>query len=362
LLKVILTGASGLIGGEVAFRLAARGHRVTALVHRNRTIRDHRRTPAAVAEIVVGNVAAPRLGLDGEAYARLAARHDLVIHCAAATRFDEPDGHHTAANIDGTANVVALARSGAMALLHVSTAYVCGRRDGLIREADPLPEAGFSNRYEATKAAAERLVAHSGLTHAIVRPSIVVGHSETGAIGDFRGIYGIFRLIAQGRVTRMPARRGAALDLVPINHVAAGIIAVAENIRSASGAYHLVSASPVPVEDAVAAIARHLELRGPELVEPSIFDPASLTLLERWLHAQVVDRYSAYLQRAPRFDDSRIRALTRLTCPATDRAFLERLTDHCLRAGFVSRRSLSEHAGSVFPGACELRMPTSSQP
>ena len=90
-----------------------------------------------------------------------------------------------------------------MALLHVSTAYVCGRRDGPIAEEDPLPETGFANGYEASKAAGERLVRASGLTWATARPSIVVGASDTGAIRQFDTTYAAFKLIALSDMTQL---------------------------------------------------------------------------------------------------------------------------------------------------------------
>ena len=46
-----------------------------------------------------------------------------------------------------------------------------------VREGDPLPEGGFANGYEASKAAGERLVRASLLRWTIARPSIVVGAS-----------------------------------------------------------------------------------------------------------------------------------------------------------------------------------------
>ena len=53
----------------------------------------------------------------------------------------------------------------------------------------------------------------------------------------------------------MPARAGATLDFVPINHVAAGLVALAERIGDAAGGrFHLVSGEPVPIADWAAAI------------------------------------------------------------------------------------------------------------
>ena len=334
-LRILVTGAGGLIGGEVAARLAARGHRVSALVHRNPEVRGNDGHAPALQAVFHGDVSQPGFGLD--AANTIASDHDLLIHCAATARFDLKDEEYRATNIGGTANAVDLARGGGMALLHVSTAYVCGKRDGPIAEDDPLPESGFANGYEASKAAGEALVAASGLTHAIVRPSVVVGESGSGAIRTFDTIYAAFKLIAEGRVRHMEATAGATIDFVPIDHVAAGIVALAENMTQADGGrYHLVSSRPVPVTMFAAAISAYPQFHAPTLVSPDAFDIASLPPLERRLYARVAGLYSSYFQRDPRFDDTHFQALTGLACPPTGAAYLKRLINYCISVGFLS--------------------------
>ena len=334
-MRILVTGAGGLIGGEVAARLAARGHRVSALVHRNPQVRGNDGHTPTLHALFHGDVAQPGFGLD--AASAIAADHDLLIHCAATTRFDLKDEDYRATNVGGAANAVEFARSGSMALLHISTAYVCGRQDGPIAEDDPLPTAGFANGYEASKAQGEALVAASGLSYAIARPSVVVGEWGSGTIRTFDTIYAAFKLLAEGRVRHMEASAGATIDFVPIDHVAAGIVALAENMVQADGGrYHLVSAQPVPVTLFAAAIGAYPQFHAPTLVAPQDFDVATLAPLERRLYARVAGLYSSYFQRDPRFDDARFRALTGLSCPPTGAAYLKRLIDYCIAVGFLS--------------------------
>ncbi|WP_295631222.1 SDR family oxidoreductase [Novosphingobium sp.] len=167
-MRIFLTGAAGSIGGEVAQRLVARGHAVIAGVHRNREVRGNSGALVPVASHATIDLAAPALGLAESEAAGIAASHDMIIHCAATVRFDLPEAEYEAINVAGTAAVLALATRADLPLLHVSTAYVCGTRDGLIGEADPLPATGFANGYEASKAAAEALV--SAAAHAMSSP------------------------------------------------------------------------------------------------------------------------------------------------------------------------------------------------
>lgn len=336
MLKIFLTGAAGLIGGEVAARLMAAGHEVTALVHNNRDIRANDGAGIAPQSVVCGDVSKPLFGFDQAEFEQLTAAHDLLIHCAATVRFDLDDETYRQVNTGGAANAVEFARSGDMPLLHISTAYVCGTRDGTILESDPLPQSGFKNGYEKSKAAAERLVRESGVPFAIARPSIVVGDSATGAIRQFDTTYAAFKLIAEGRVRHMPARSGASLDFVPIDHVAGSIVDIAANMRrAAGGTFHLVSGQPVPVPVFTGAIAAFPQFWQPELVEPERFDPDSLPPMERRLFRRVAGLYASYFQRDPHFDDREAQFVTGRVCPPTGPEYLHRLIDFCIGQGFL---------------------------
>ncbi len=339
-MKIFLTGAAGLIGGEVAARLIAAGHSVTALVHNNRDIRANDDREVVPDEVIAGDVSAPLFGWDKDEFDRLTASHDLLIHCAATVRFDLDDETYRRVNTGGAANAIEFARSGDMPILHVSTAYVCGTRDGPILESDRVPDSGFANGYEASKASAEKLVRASGVPFAIARPSIVVGESATGLIRQFDTTYAAFKLIAEGRVKHMPAKAGATLDFVPLDHVAAGITALAQNMRRAQsngtgGTYHLVSGRPIPVSTFTDGIAAFPQFHRPELVEPDQFDPAGLPALERRLYKRVAGLYASYFQRNPEFDDRAAQEMTGLVCPPTGPEFLHRLIAHCIEVGFL---------------------------
>ena len=342
-LRILLTGAAGLIGGELAARLVAAGHDVTALVHRNREIRGNDGALVPVAGVHACDIGEPLLGFDESEARDLAQAHDLIVHCAATVRFDLSDEEYERINTQGTAHVLDLARLGDCGVLYVSTAYVCGARDGAILEDDPLPGENFANGYERSKAAAERLVQASGLPFAIARPSIVTGDSATGAIRQFDTIYAAFKLVAEGRVTQMEARPGASLDFVPIDHVAGGLAAIVEHWDEAQGGtYHLVTGAPVSVEGFADAIGAWPQFSRPRMVAPEDFDPAALPPFERRLYGRIAGLYASYFQRDPRFDDRRFRALTGLQSRPTDAAYLRTLIAYCIEAGFLSEES--EHA------------------
>lgn len=319
-MKILVTGASGLLGGELCARLAARGHQVTALVHRR---------PVDGVTSLPGDVRQPGFGLAATPDV------DLVIHSAAITAFDAAAADYAAVNTAGARNAAALG----VPLLHVSTAYVCGIRDGRIGEDETGTD--FVNGYEASKAAGEaavRAAMERGLPAAIARPSIIVGDWANGSIRSFDNIYMLFRLIAEGRVRTLPAAPGASLDLVPIDHVTASLVAMAEDFgRFAGKTLHLVGSQPQPLTVLGDAVAGFPGLGRPAFVPADSFDPAGLPPIERRFHAAAAALYTAYLQRDPHFDTSVASALLP-ACPPCDATWLSRLIGFCLDQGFVRVR------------------------
>jgi len=293
--------------------------------------------------VLAGDVRRPGLGLDAAAQAAVSDGLDLLVHCAALTSFNLDPPAYRSVNVEGVANLLALTDRSRTPLLHVSTAYVCGLRDGPIHEDELDVGQAFANGYEASKAEGERLAAAArdrGRPVAIARPSVVVGASGDGAISSFGSFYGLLRLAAEGRIPVLPARPGASLDLVPIDHVVAGLTDVAERMAEASGrAFHLVSGAPVPVAGLAALAEGYPQLYAPRLVRPEAFDPGALTPLQRQVHAQATGLLAGYLQRDPRFADANLRALSGRACPPTDGRFLRGLIDHCLATGYIRARS-----------------------
>ncbi|OKI06237.1 hypothetical protein A6A06_37700 [Streptomyces sp. CB02923] len=340
-LKVLVTGAAGLVGAEVTARLVAAGHEVTAVVHRNSALVRNDGTPLDMSSVTClpGDVTKARLGLSEAGYGELAAgRIDRIVHCAAITDFGRPEEVYQSVNVDGTAHIVELARDAGADLVHVGTAYVCGERDGLVRETELDQGQRFANGYEASKLRAETLVHKAradGVRAAVVRPSIVVGDEHTGVVRDYKNIYIVLKLTTEGKVRSIPGLYEARLDLVPVGYVADVITQVTERFDEAAGrTFHAVG-SPLSLRDFSDVMAEYPSFRVPRFVPPTSFDAQRLEPQERRYYERVVSLYESYFRRRMTFDDSNTEALGVRRAPGDGQDFLRRLINHCLESGYL---------------------------
>lgn len=359
LLNILVTGAAGLIGGEVCSRLIARGHAVHGLVHRRKDVLSNDGTQVALTSILSGDVTKEGLGLKKDAFP---TGFDLVIHCAASLEFDAPQAKLDAINVEGTGNVVHFSRTHNAALLHVSTAYVCGENNGVITEDPVASDTKFGNYYESSKASGEAMVQASGIPYLIARPAVVMGDSVTGKIREFPSICNLFRLLARGSISLLPTTQGASFDLVPIDYVAGGIATLAEHLaddkNDASGSiFHLNSPNPTPVKNLAKALGGFAHFPQARVVNFDSYFPDMLPSSQVRVMEKMLATFGTYLQRDPRFDDANFRAITGLTCPPTGEAYLLRLISYAIEAGYLPAAgktqspsaSASEHAGNACP-------------
>ena len=217
-MKVLVTGATGFIGGNLARQLWQRGFEVKALVRpgsNTLTIDD------TDIRQVHGDI------LDADSVARAMRDCQAVFHCAAVYSFwsKRPDLVHKT-NVQGTANVLRAARQAGVAkVVHTSTVSTVGLpQEGLGDEETPLNPHQLVGHYKKSKYQAERLaleMADDGLPVVVVNPTAPVGPWDVkptptgGIVLDFmRG--------------RIPGYLDTGMNLVDVEDVAAGHISAME--------------------------------------------------------------------------------------------------------------------------------------
>ena len=172
-MKVLLTGANGLLGRHLVKKLAEKGYEVIATAKGESKINS------------IGNGKVKFLSLDitdGAAVNKLMneVKPDVLLHTAAMTQVDECELNKIDCwntNVTATRFLIDSAKETKSRIIFISTDFVFDGLHGPYKEED---EPNPVNYYGSTKLAAEKAVIQSGLDWAIVRTVLVVGNTEDG--------------------------------------------------------------------------------------------------------------------------------------------------------------------------------------
>lgn len=255
--RILLTGATGLIGGAVLHRALTSGqardrdHEWVCLVRAPDAEAGRQRIAARLGrftnpltaqrlaqrvEVVAGDftqadqIANPRLDSINQ-----------VLHLAADTSWWAQEKVHKT-NHDGT---LALARrasrmKGLTRFLHVSTAMICGGEPPHLVDETlyPRPETNHLVHYSASKSVAEMSLAaqFADLPLVVARPSIVVGHSTLGARP---GASILWVVRACDKLRLLSCDPEGAIDIVPNDWVADTLVAMLDRPELSHKVYHL---------------------------------------------------------------------------------------------------------------------------
>jgi len=213
-MKVLVTGATGFIGSNLARMLWQDGYQVRALIRPGsnaKVIED------AEIELVQGNI------LDRESVIRAADGCQALFHCAAAYTFWSPHPEMVyRTNVQGTTIVLDAARdAGVPKVVYTSTVSTIGfAPSGTANEDTPLDRKKLAGSYKISKYQAEQvalLKAAEGLPVVVVNPTAPVGPCDVKPTPTGRVVLDFLR-------RRIPAYLDTGLNLVDVEDVAAGHI------------------------------------------------------------------------------------------------------------------------------------------
>jgi thioester reductase-like protein len=315
----LITGFPGFIGRRLATRLVADDPDtpVVAVVE-ERMLAGARAAAAEIAgeriEVLAGDIGERRLGLGDDDYERLRGELTRVYHLAAIYDLAVPLEIAQRVNVDGTGNVVELcaAAESLERLAYVSTAYVAGRRKGVVYEHELVMGQEFKNHYESTKFQAEVWVRESmaRVPTTILRPAIVVGDSRSGETQKFDGPYFLLRTIAEserrGRPVVQFGRADASFNVVPVDYVVDAIAAAAADPAAEGETLHLVDPEPLSARELTEALSREYAGRQPKGRIPPALARASLRVKPiRERLGGAPEQSIVYLNHPVRFDTRR---------------------------------------------------------
>ena len=319
-MKVLVTGASGLLGREVARLLLRKGHDVTTFQRR--------------ASGVDG--AADHLGsLTEAADVRDAVRGaEAVVHLAAKVSFTGRAAEFDEVNVQGTASLLLAAReAGVRDLVFVSSPSVANSGAAIAGlGAEPADPEHAHGHYSRTKAEAELLALAADAPDfrvAAVRPHVVWGPGDTQLVE---------RVLARAARRRLPLLdAGAALiDTTYVDNAASAIVAALERISHIHGRALVVSnGEPRPVGELIAGICAAGGVPAPSWSVPGRLARIAGSAVERaWLGLGKQDEppmtkfLAEQLSTAHWFDQRETRVLLDWTPAVSIDEGLARLADY----------------------------------
>jgi thioester reductase-like protein len=350
---LLMTGASGLLGGQLMARLLRDGRRLAVLVRSTAKASARERVETILAGeeeatgralprpvVLEGDLSAPSCGLGKGDMEWVRRSCSAVLHNAASLEFVGADraGEPWRTNVGGTRALLALAeRAGLGEFHHVSTAYVCGLAPGVIPEAPSDGQHGFRNDYEASKHEAEWLVRSARFLDrpTFYRPAVIVGHSQTGATATYHGMMAMLQLMAVivrslpadetgfRKVSLRLAMTGAEQrNMVPVDWVAEALARLVPMPEARGRTIHLAPEKPVTIREIIDGASSYLHSGGLEFCGPR--KPDDLNDIESFAYGGK-GLYEAYEQTDPTFDTGALAELVPdLRCPPIDEAMIHR--------------------------------------
>ena len=262
---VLVTGATGLVGGELLDQLRTGGATEVLGVSRRGSQTD--------PDIIPWDMASE------PAPAQLRRQWDAIVNTAANTRWTMSPEEATAANVASVQALEPVASKGTH-VVHVSTAYALGLREDV--ESTDLED--YRNTYEWSKAHAERVARDLFPRMTVVRPPLIVGRRTDGRAARFSGMYTLVRGLTVGTVPAVVADPEARFDAIPVDELCWLLADLAGNRHEKEGSVLTIAAGPgaPTVERAITAIVDSLNswrqqhdrqpLERPPLISPDTWE------------------------------------------------------------------------------------------
>lgn len=229
--------------------------------------------------LVEGDATAIDLGLSGAELRAITPEIDRIHHMAQVSYLGAERKLAEQVNVGGAREIVEFARlcPNLTCLVFHSSAQVSGDRKGLVLEAELDKGQQYRSAVDESLSRAEKVMraAMPTVPIAVVRPTIVVGDSQTGEVDRFDGPYFLILLIVTSPPDfpmPLPGRGDTHLHLAPIDYVLRAARAIGRDPRAPGRTFHIGDPAPLTVRrvfELVAAAGGRRTPRG--------FIPANLT-------------------------------------------------------------------------------------
>ncbi len=259
--QIFITGGTGMVGRELVSLLFKNTQaKISLLVHEKGSDNDketvlqsffllpNKKEFTERLQIVRGDITKLNMGVESHSdYNELLNKTTHILHCAASTRFDLPLDEARRINVFGTKNVAdfSLKCSNLRKFGFISTAYVSGKRIGVIKESELEHDAGFVNTYEQSKYEAEMFLKDlaKSVPVAVYRLSTVIGDSNTGKVSHFTAPHQAIRMMYLGLASMLPGTPDYSVDLISSDYTASTLFNLFWDNFSPNKTFHITHGS-----------------------------------------------------------------------------------------------------------------------
>ena len=256
-MKVIITGADGVLGNNLVRTLLDRGYNIKILVETGRNAPFLEKLPI---EKAWGNI------LDYEELRNAIRGYDIVIHAAAKTD-TWPPRHESYWNVnfEGTKNIIkAVTELGVKRLIHIGTANSFGPGDENDpgNESKPYTAGKYKLDYMCSKRAAQdevlKAVKETKLNAVVVNPTFMIGPYDSKPSSGT-----MILAVNEGKIPGYP---GGGRNFVYVKDVANAIANAIE--KGITGECYILGNENLTYKEAFEKMARALDVKAPKMKMP----------------------------------------------------------------------------------------------
>lgn len=298
----LLTGGTGFLGSLLSLALLKQRKEVVFLGRSKSSKSFQKRIERVLSSIephitsenikaIEVDLHSEDLGIPHEWVNQLSGKVEAIWHLAADLSFREQDRKKIfTTNLGGLKNILNLASRLKSPVYYTSTAYVHGRRPGVIFENELIRPDSFNNPYEESKFEAEKMIrkwGEDGNKFIIFRPSIFIetGRRTLSSFGYYAVVYGLYAIKKRvgGEQVKIcfpfPYSKGAFLNLMPIDIAIKWMIEISGNSKALGKTFHITNPLPFPMRDVTKQTFDALHIKIPLFEAPKWFIRLSFSIL-----------------------------------------------------------------------------------